>query len=211
MDIKAINDCSTAYEVARYIGIEMEQKGNYTMIRCPGHRLRLGKDDGKIGNAWLTKHGYTCKACNVFVNTHDMVMEFLNCDSHEAYITMANAMGRPDLIDAENAVQVELPKIKLSKDELKYLKLNPKILDLFYIDKWSYYNTIHQRAIQMLEKYQKLINLYGANGTKQYEFSELMGDHYDKTQLTDLNKELTIRIDKVTTLKKISENILKKM
>lgn len=93
MDIRRLIEDCDAETVAESIGLDITTKGKYKYILCPGHQARLGKSDSHVGNAVLSERGYYCFACGCFVNTHDMVMEYMNCSSVEAYEVMAMAMG----------------------------------------------------------------------------------------------------------------------
>ena len=41
----------------------------------------------------LLKNGYKCFACNTFIPTAEMVMEYTGCNRQETYHIIAEAMG----------------------------------------------------------------------------------------------------------------------
>jgi len=89
---RIIND-SDGLTVARAIGIKLNKAGKTYQLLCPGHINRYGKPDKNFGNAWITKHGYYCAACETAVNTVNMVIEASGLSYKEALEFVAELNG----------------------------------------------------------------------------------------------------------------------
>lgn len=92
-DKEKIMSDADSYQIAQALGMDTRRKGNYVFIRCPGHADRIGHEDTKIGNAYLTPKGYHCCACGITVNAIKMVMEYTNCSYAEALEQIAEING----------------------------------------------------------------------------------------------------------------------
>lgn len=123
-DAERIKKDADAIAVAKYIGMEVIQKGSRFYVRCPGHEKRLGKPDKQIGNCVLTDKGYFCFACREKVSTVDMVMEFTGCSYPEALETIADTCGGIDLYRMDGSSRQQKPTT-LKPDDLEVIGLNP--------------------------------------------------------------------------------------
>ena len=122
IDKEALLAEANAIEVARYIGMRVEQKGANFFTLCPGHKKRIGKEDTNIGNCVLYENGYRCLACDPD-KTHDvfdMVQEFTGCSFPEALQTVAEIYGGESLF-ASNSPYAD--KLTLTSDDLKLIGL----------------------------------------------------------------------------------------
>lgn len=125
IDKDALAAEANCIEVARYIGIDVQQRGaNYFML-CPGHEARLGKPDTKIGNCVVYPDGYVCFACNPNkkFDVFQMVQEYLNCNFVEALKTVASLYGGEDAYKTNQKVE----KLTLSTEDLKLIGLKPSV------------------------------------------------------------------------------------
>ena len=98
MDIKRLMDEADARTVAEFLGMQIVKKGKYDFIQCPGHEKRLGKPDSHIGNAVLLKNGYKCFACNTFIPTAEMVMEYTGCNRQKLTISLPRLWAEKSFI-----------------------------------------------------------------------------------------------------------------
>lgn len=233
MDVRRLLEEADAVTVAKFIQMEIENH-KYHYIRCPGHESRLGKPDRNIGNAYLKRNGYICYACGVFVPTHDMVVEFLNCSKEEAYKIMADAMA--EALDGTSGeqryclsqkVSNQKPQIRLTQNEAKVIGLYEKFtvivtqktvkgnsipicegLSLLYQDNpFRYYQMIVSKAQSMKQKYEDCLLQYArADAEKAYILFEMLQNDFDNSIYMQLERELRSRID---TCQKIINIFLK--
>lgn len=217
MDIKRLMEEADAATVAEYIGMNVVKKGQYRFIPCPGHEKRLGRSDTHIGNAVLLKNGYKCFACNTFVPTAEMVMEFTGCEKRKAYHIIAEAMGGEELYP-DSGKSADIPRVRLSPEELEALKLAPTgsktitwrtagsnqglepvkegLYELHRSDKGMYYRVIYQRAEEMLGKYEDMKLHYASpNSDMAYKVYDLLGPSFDRSVYGKLSHELERRIE----------------
>lgn len=215
MDIRQLMEEANAKTVAEFLGMRIVKRGKYDFIQCPGHEQRLGKSDHRIGNAVLSKNGYKCFACNTFVPTINMVMEYTDCDKKEAYRMIANAMGGEDLFP-DTVRDSELPQLRLTAEELEVLKLHspfPSVItermtstgkipvkdglyELYKADKNSYYQVIRNRAKEMIEKYQRIREQYvKPDSPNAYRVYDLLGPVFDRSVYRQVTIELDRRIE----------------
>ena len=226
MDINRLTEETDARIVAEYIGMEIETRQNqkYHYIRCPGHEKRLGKPDLNIGNAQLKKKGYVCYACGgIFVSTRDMVMEYLNCTSMEAYQIMAEAMAQADgsgMTGAERYADSttnfqSVPKYRLSVKEAEVIGLYPKfsvivsrkvvknnlmpiydgLMILYQQNPELYYQIIVSKAEETKKKYQYCREHYAAaDADTAYFIFNLLGERFDHSVYMQIEREIEERI-----------------
>lgn len=225
MDIKRLVEECDAQAVVDYLQMEHKQSGRYTYILCPGHEERLGKPDTNMGNAVLREKGYYCYACNAFVTTHDMIMEYLQCSSEEAYRIMAEAMGGAELYSGGSKTDfAKIPRYRLTQEECKVLRLYPKfsptvatvrtsngearIQDGLYV-LWqrnpdAYFGMIIKRAKEMKKKYQYLrVHFASDKADLAYQIYDLLGEYFDHSVYRTMNRILEERIqicDKIITI-----------
>ena len=106
---RIIND-SDGLTVARALGLKLNKAGKTYQLLCPGHIDRYGKPDRSFGNAWITKHGYYCAACNTAVNTVNMVIEASGLSYKEALEFVAELNGGKEYyIDEEKTKEFSRP------------------------------------------------------------------------------------------------------
>ena len=223
MDIKKLMEDADALTIARYLGMQIVQKGRYYYIHCPGHIHRLGKADEHIGNCILTKHGYKCFACGVYVSLPNMVMEYLECDRREAYHIIAEAMGGEALYSSDDEdvkKDINAPKMILSPYEAKVLMIYPYYTDsikgeagntirtglfeLYKKNKMEYYRVIKSRAEEMYDKYSYIKKHYADHkGDKAYRLYDILGDSFDRSVYKQLSTELDERIEVCNRIKNI--------
>lgn len=212
MDIKRLVEECDAQTIVDYLQMEHKQNGKYTYILCPGHEERLGKPDVNMGNAVLREKGYYCYACNTFVNTHDMIMEYLQCSSEEAYHVMAEAMGGAELYSGHsNTDFAKIPKYRLTQEECKVLDLYPKfsptiatvhtsngderIQDGLYM-LWqqnpdAYFGLIIKRAKEMKKKYQYIRTHFASDRADlAYQIYDLLGEYFDHSVYRTMDRTL---------------------
>lgn len=204
--------------VADYISLDVVKKGNHSYIHCPGHLARLGKPDLNIGNAYLKNNGYVCHACGVFVNTHDMVMEVMECSYDEAYDIMAKAMG----YDLDDTFQdSNIPKLRLTKAEANIIGLYPRfneiavqksnaqntltirdgLFSLYQVNPKMYFKIIVEKAEEAIKRYQHCQLHYASpDSDMAYAVYGLLGDKFDNSIYLKISRELESRIK---TCKKI--------
>lgn len=217
MDRKRLIEECDAQSVVDYLQMECQHRGRYTFILCPGHEARLGRQDTKMGNAILKKNGYYCYACNTFVTTHDMIMEYLDCSSDEAYRIMAEAMGGVELYAGDSKKpELNLPKYRLTQEECEVIGLYPKfsptiatvqttggekhIQDGLYI-LWqrnpdAYFGLIVKRAKEMRKKYQYLKTHYAsAKADLAYQIYDILGECFDHSVYKTMDRVLAERIE----------------
>ena len=216
MDIKRLMDEADARTVAEFLGMQIVKKGKYDFIQCPGHEKRLGKPDSHIGNAVLLKNGYKCFACNTFIPTAEMVMEYTGCNRQEAYHIIAEAMGGEEFYPDEGKAAPDLPKLRLTPEELKALKLTSPfavsiayrmtgdgkvtikagLYELYKSDKGAYYHIIHDRAREMFEKYVYIRDNYAQpDSLNAYKVYDLLGPAFDRSVYAKVTGELNKRIE----------------
>lgn len=204
--------------VADYISLDVVKKRSRLYIRCPGHLSRLGKPDLNIGNAYLKNGGYVCHACGVFVNTHDMVMEVMDCSYDEAYEIMAQAMGY-DLSDTSQ--NENIPKLRLTKAEANIIGLHPRfneiavyksntqstiiirdgLFPLYQLNPKMYFKIIVEKAEAAMKRYQFCKKHYSApDSDMAYMVYRLLGETFDNSIYPKILRELDSRIE---TCKKI--------
>lgn len=228
MDIKKLMEEADASVVAEHIGMNVVKKGQYLFIQCPGHEKRLGRSDTHIGNAVLLKNGYKCFACNAFVPTAEMVMEFIGCGKWEAYHIIAEAMGGEELYP-DSGENEEIPKIRLSQEELDVLKLAPcssktiawktvsskhppqpvreGLYELYRTDRNAYYRILHERAAEMLEQYNYMKQHFAApDSDMAYMVYDLLGPAFDRSVYGKLAREFDRRIDICVKIMSLTEN-----
>lgn len=215
MDIRQLMEEADAKTVAEYLGMRIVRKGKYDFIQCPGHEQRLGRPDTHIGNAVLLKNGYKCFACNTFVPTADMVMEYTGCNKWEAYRMIADVMGGEELFPDTGQVS-SLPKLRLTTEELEALKLctpfptavtyrvtgNGKtpvkdgLYELYKADQGAYYNMIRNRAKEMIAKYTRIRDLYTTSDSlNAYKIYDFLGPAFDRSVYRQVTEELNRRIE----------------
>lgn len=102
IDKEELDEITSGMIVAKYLGMNIQKRGNYHFIKCPGHEARTGHPDKNATNCVLTKYGYHCFACNAKVDVYQMVQEVLKCSYYEALTVVADACGGVSLFEITN-------------------------------------------------------------------------------------------------------------
>lgn len=122
IDKVALRAEANCIDVAKYIGINVVNRGANSFILCPGHEKRLGKPDMTIGNCAIYPDGYVCFACGADTkhDVFEMVMEHTGCTFTEALETVADIYGGANLYKTSNTESEKLP---LTAEDLKLIGL----------------------------------------------------------------------------------------
>ncbi len=118
-DIKEIKNSLSVHDVAdiaESVGISTRLANGKYHIHCPGHAIRLGKEDKNDSSCVLTKTGYRCFACGESIDVFQMVQEATGCDFVHAVAYVAGQCGI-----GETAQQNFFP---LSRREVEFLGLD---------------------------------------------------------------------------------------
>lgn len=212
MDLQRLMDDADAATVAEYIGMTLQRKGKHTLIRCPGHFERTGKEDIHIGNCVLTRHGYHCFSCNTTAGVQQMVMEYTGCGKGQAFEIIAEAMGGKFLYEDADDLKPsgKKPAVeRLSTEELECLEIGAAnrsrietgdgtvmegLTALQEDDPEMFAEIIRERGRQKLEEYEKLLEEYGdqeAHG--RYDLISLLGDNFSESSFGEIRKEIDRR------------------
>lgn len=122
IDTKQLNEDLCPEDVANLAGIPIKKKGKQTFILCPNH------NDHHFGNAYLTKNGFKCHACNVYMNSISMYMTATGEPFLQAIKNLGNLVGglKPYQLSNQQVEEKEAIRSKLpSLDERDLLGLNP--------------------------------------------------------------------------------------
>lgn len=92
-DADAIVADAIPEEIAGHLGIPMRKRGKKIEILCPSHQRVLHKEDNSFGSAWLTPHGYTCRACGIRQSVIGMTEDALNLSYPKALKELAQFLG----------------------------------------------------------------------------------------------------------------------
>ncbi len=84
---------SSGLAVASALGVPMKRSGSHYFVPCPVHLKNLGKEDKKLGNCWITKHGCRCAACDENVSVIEWTMQVRACSFVEALEFVADVNG----------------------------------------------------------------------------------------------------------------------
>ena len=79
--------------IAESVGISVRCVGNAYHIHCPGHILRLGKEDANDSSCVLTNTGYHCFSCGESIDVFEMLQEATGCSFLHAVNLVANYCG----------------------------------------------------------------------------------------------------------------------
>ncbi len=79
--------------IAESVGISVRYAGSAYHIHCPGHILRLGKEDANDGSCVLTDTGYHCFSCGESIDVFEMLQEATGCTFIQAVNLVANYCG----------------------------------------------------------------------------------------------------------------------
>ena len=139
---KIIEDAD-AYTVAEFLNMETLRRGKNIQIKCPGHLKRLGKIDTNFGSCMLTEKGYRCFACGVTISMVQMVCEYANVDTNEAFGIIGDALGgREQYIKNGKATDGHYETVRiLPAADLEILNISPSVSfdSIFFMDKSKEY------------------------------------------------------------------------
>lgn len=175
------------------LGLEYRHRGSRIELLCPFH------SDNHIGNAMLKDGRFFCFACNSYADCFGLVRQVNECSFQDAIKLIAEIYG----ITVEDNRQ-QLSPYSLSRVEREALQFPKTYITLSRVlasnEEW-YKEVIINRAKQMLEKYEKIISLYGArDGDEAYLLTKHCGANV--VTFTSIKRECE---DKIRILKYIME------
>lgn len=179
IDIDKVISSVNALDVAEYLGMEINHKGKYNFILCPGHEKITGHADTKANNCVLTDHGYHCFTCNKSENVITMVSQYTGMSFSQALNLVAEIAGGEDLFAVKNSKDMYTMRLPLSNEELLVIGLKPttpvsfvnKASDIEYGDlKYAY--RLHGKDVLVSDKTAKEITLLQLFKTKEALFNK---------------------------------------